>query len=441
MEKAMDKIKIAWITHFSNQEIRNKIPLSKMFIYNSLRKIVKKPKYKYYDFAPWVTNLIKEFKNFDDVEIHIIAPHKGLKPLIFDFVLDGIHYHFFRPYLSLILSQLSNRLLKNKQRKFIINRLIVKNYIKKINPDLVNLIGNENPYYSITALDIHNKPVYISAQTVYTNPMRKIYSDSCIKLNWDIELKLHKKFKYFGCTSRMHHDLIRQNNPNAIIFKMFFPIEHPPIVQEVPKEYDFVFFAAGVTKKKGIEDAIDALALVKKEKPNVKLNVSGKCESTYLAFLKQKIAELNLTNNVIFTDYFPVHTDIYQNLKKSKFALLPVKLDAIPSTVIESILLGIPVITYKTTGMPYLNREKECVLLTEIGNIEGLANNMLKLMNDEIYANKLAQNAKEFVTRTFDNTTSAKRLLEDYKAVIAHYHNGIPIPKELLFDLNEFPNY
>lgn len=132
---------------------------------------------------------------------------------------------------------------------------------------------------------------------------------------------------------------------------------------------------------------------------------------------------------------------MYQNLKKSKFALLPVKLDAIPGTVLESILLDIPVITYKTTGMPYLNREKECVLLTEIGNIEGLANNMLKLMNDEVYAKKLAQNAKEFVTRTFDNTTSAKRLLEDYKAVIAHYYNGTPIPKELLFDLNEFPIY
>jgi glycosyltransferase involved in cell wall biosynthesis len=132
---------------------------------------------------------------------------------------------------------------------------------------------------------------------------------------------------------------------------------------------------------------------------------------------------------------------MYQNLKKSKFALLPVKLDAIPGTVLESILLDIPVITYKTTGMPYLNREKECVLLAEIGDIEGLANNMLKLMNDEEYAKMLAQNAKEFVTCTFDNTASAKRLVEDYKAVIAHYHNGTPIPKELLFDLNEFPIY
>jgi len=63
------------------------------------------------------------------------------------------------------------------------------------------------------------------------------------------------------------------------------------------------------------------------------------------------------------------------------------------------------------------------------------------LMNDEEYAKMLAQNAKEFVTRTFDNTASAKRLVEDYKAVIAHYHNGTPIPKELLLDLNEFPIY
>jgi glycosyltransferase involved in cell wall biosynthesis len=99
------------------------------------------------------------------------------------------------------------------------------------------------------------------------------------------------------------------------------------------------------------------------------------------------------------------------------------------------------VVTYKTSGTPYLNMEKECVLLAEIGDIEGLANKMLKLMNDENYARMVASNAKEFVTRIFNNTTSAKRLLEDYKAVIAHHHNGTPIPKELLFDLNEFPIY
>lgn len=441
MEKTIEKLKVVWITHFSNQEIRNNMPLSKMPIYNFLKKISKKPKYKYSDFAPWVTNLIKEFKNFDDVELHIIAPHRGLKPLRYDFVLDGIHYHFFRPYLSLILSQLSKRLFKNKKRKFIINRLIVKNYIKKINPDLVNLIGSENPYYSITALDINNKPVYISAQTVYTNPLRKIYSDSCIKLNWDIELKLHKKFKYFGCSGRMHRDLILKNNSEAIIFKMFFPLEKPPRVKELPKEYDFVFFAAGVTKKKGIEDAIDALAIVKKHKPDVTLNVSGRCNAAYKKLLLEKIAQLDLQDNVIFNDYFPVHADMHQNLKKSRFALLPIKLDVIPGTVLESILLDLPVVTYKTTGTPYLNRDGESVLFSEINDIESLAENMLKLMNSHALAEKLKVNAKKFVESEFDNTRSAKRLVSDYKAVIDHYHHNKPIPKELLFSTEEFPIY
>ena len=66
---------------------------------------------------------------------------------------------------------------------------------------------------------------------------------------------------------------------------------------------------------------------------------------------------------------------------------------------------------------------------------------MLKLLNDEIFAQILADNALEYVTRVWDNTSSAERLLADYKAVINHYYNRIPVPEELLFDLNEFPIY
>ena len=120
---------------------------------------------------------------------------------------------------------------------------------------------------------------------------------------------------------------------------------------------------------------------------------------------------------------------------------LPVKLDVIPGTVIEAMLLELPVVTYKTTGTPYLNKNGETVLISEIGDIEHLAANMLKLLDSPELAEQLKKKAKTFVKKEFDNATSAKRLLEDYKAVIAHYHNGTPIPEKLLFDLNEFPKY
>jgi glycosyltransferase involved in cell wall biosynthesis len=412
-----------------------------MRISNFLRSILGKTKFEYGDFAPWINNLIKEFEKFEEVELHIIAPHTGLKKKKFDFEMNGIHYHFFKSEDDNIFNFIINKLDSNKIPKYIKNRKRTAEIVTSIKPDIVNLIGTENPYYSITVLDIKNIPVFVSAQTVYTNPDRQKISGNCDPLRWDTELKIHHKEKYYGCAGRMHRDLILRNNPDAIIFKNFFPIQYPKKVKEVEKEFDFVYFAQGVSQKKGIEDAIDALALVKKEKPNVTLKVVGHCPPNYKVFLNNKINNLGLTENISFHDYFPVHSDMHQYIKKAKFALLPVKLDVIPGTVIEAMLLELPVVTYKTTGTPYLNKNGETVLISEIGDIEHLAANMLKLLDSPELAEQLKKKAKTFVKKEFDNATSAKRLLEDYKAVIAHYHNGTPIPEKLLFDLNEFPKY
>ena len=293
----------------------------------------------------------------------------------------------------------------------------------------------------MTVLDIKHLPIYVSAQTVYSNPARKNFVDGFDQFSWDTELKIHRKERYFGCSGRMHRDLILNNNPNAIIFKYFFPIQKPTNIVEKPKEYDFVFFAANIIQKKGIEDAIEALSLVKKEKSNITLNVLGFCAPDYKNVLEEKILALGLSENVIFNDYLPLHEDVLQQVKKSRFALLPNKLDVISGTIIESILLDLPVVTYKTTGSPFLNKNGEAILLAEIGNIKTLASNMLKLLDIPELASKLKNNAKAFVEKEFDNTISAKRLVSNYKAVIDHYYNNIPIPEELLFDTNEFPLY
>ncbi len=436
-----EKIKVAWICHFSNERVREKLPLSKMRASNFLRTIFGKTKFKYGDFAPWVNNLITEFEKFEEVELHIIAPHAGLKKKKIDFEMNGIYYHFFRPELPLCLDILVSRLPHQEKRRFLLNRLWVRQFIKEIQPDVVNLIGTENPYYSITVLDIKDIPVYVSAQTVYTNPDRKKLSGVCDRLHWNTELKIHHKEKYYGCSGRMHRDLILRNNPDAMIFKNFFPIQHPGNIKEVEKEFDFVYYAQHVSAKKGIEDAIDALVIVKKEKPDVTFKVVGSCSSEYRVFLNEKIKKLELTENISFHDYFPLHSDMHQYIKKARFALLPIKLDVISGSVVEAMLLELPVVTYKTTGTPYLNKDGETVLLSEIGDIERLAANMLKLLNSPELAEQLKIKAKAFAEKEFDNAANAKRLVEDYKAVIAHYHHGTPIPEKLLFNLDEFPKY
>jgi glycosyltransferase involved in cell wall biosynthesis len=438
----MPKLKVAWICHFSNQHIRKRLPLSDRRLSNFLRKLIGKQYINYSDFAPWITNQICEFEKLDNIELHVIAPHSGLNKFIFEFEMNGVYYHFFKPDLFFLVDKFIDKITKKRRIEYKLNRLFVRKILKKIQPDIVNLIGTENPYYSITTIDIKDIPLYVSAQTVYTNPDREKFSGIVDQSIWDTELKIHQKEKYYGCVGRMHRDLILNNNPEAIIFKYLFPIQKPLTIEtELEREFDFVFFAAQVTNKKGIEDALEAIAIVKRHHNNVSLNVVGKCTQDYKELLLGKIQNLNIIDNVFFTDYFPLHEDMQKHISKARFALLPLKLDVISSALIEAIYLELPIISYKTSGTPYLNKNGETVLLAEIGDIEKLAVNMLRLLSSPELASQLKKDAKAFVEKEFNNTTSSKRLVSNYKAVIDHYHNNIPIPNDLLFSTEEFPKY
>jgi hypothetical protein len=91
----MKKMKVVWICHFSNQYIRERLSLSNRSFSNSIRRLFSKPIVNYIDFAPWVSNQIKEFEKFNDIELHIIAPHYGLKRFKHSFKMNGVYYHFF----------------------------------------------------------------------------------------------------------------------------------------------------------------------------------------------------------------------------------------------------------------------------------------------------------------------------------------------------------
>jgi glycosyltransferase involved in cell wall biosynthesis len=427
MKRNNSRLKIAWICHFSNQDIRQQIPLDNAKSYR--------------DFALWITELIIEFEKQKDIELHVISPFRGLLPLCKSFQLRGINYHFYRPDDTLVYGRIIMWLLKRNYPPYIFTRFIVKHLLRSIKPDLVNLFGTENPYYSVTGLDIKNIPVYVSAQTVYTNPSRKTLSGAFDPYRWNLEMKLHAKFQYYGCTGRMHRDVILHNNPQAKVFQMFFVTQKLQPLENVEKVFDFVFFAAHVTVKKGIEDALEALSIVRKKYPMVTLNVVGTCQPDYKESLSRLMQELGIEENVIFHDYFPLHADMQAQVQKSRFALLPVKLDVIAGTIIDAINLRLPVITYKTTGSPYLNKNGTNILIAPLNDRQALANYMIKLLEDPELGKLLAQRADEFFDQEFDKVAIVSKWIKTYWAVIRHYQDGTEIDKNLLFDPNEFPIY
>lgn len=429
----MKKIRVVLLCHYSSAELRSHLPLSTNIFFNFLLRMVGKSRWNYSDFAPWNVDAMADFEKQEDIELHVIMPHIGLKRWTFEYINNGVFYHIFRPQMLYPWYYLERFFNKSQYINFPRTRKIVKGWIEEIKPDVINLVGAENPYYSICGLDIEDVPMIITCQTIYSNPNRCKYANSVSDYKWELEQKLFAKTKYFACTNTMYRGLIKQSVPDVYVFPWVYSEAPFPKLKPVEKKYDFAFFSIKVTAKKGIDSAIESLALVKKEKEDVSLLVVGSLDNEYREELMKRITELGLSSNVIFHDFFPLQVDMFNYVHQARFALLPVKLDFISCTILQALEMGMPVVSHITSGTPTINKERETVLLSEIDDIKTTANNMLRLLNDPELANRLAENGKLYMKKRHEKTSqSVQQRIMQYKAVIEHYRDGRPIPEQLL---------
>lgn len=428
-------IKVVLICHFSTKEIRDKLPLDNRWLYASLRWLLRLPSKGccYCDIASWNKDLIEFLSQRDDIDLYVISAHSGLKRRVCDFQLEGVHYWFIRCDFTNLLQYL----VKNDDVWRKLNTLTpkIRSIINKIHPDIINLLGNENSYYSASVLGIQGYPIYSLCQTIYNNPDRSKYGEISSK-NASTELEIFRKVKYYGVYCKMHYGLLRKLNPEALIFKFGYP-RPEKLLQPIytNKEYDFVNFATEISEKKGYFDAVKALAIVKKKHSKVRLNLVGSTSTAKMTAVHSLIDELGLQDNVVFTSFFEKQSDMFRHIQKSRFALLPCKLDNVSNTMVQAMQLGLPLVVYETLGTPCFNKGKECVLIAKKNNINDLAAKMLLLLEHPEKAELLRKNALEYQQMQIEYAkNNGDRLVENYKAVIRHYHAGQPIPREQLFN-------
>lgn len=431
-----DKIRVAMVCHFSNSEVRLHLPLDKgRILYTFVRKILGMPtKGKGYgDIAPWDTSTINYFRDRDDIELHVISAHSGLKKRVVSYESQGIHYNFVKCEVATMLKRIIPS--ANVWQKLSPMVKDVHRLVGQIKPDIVLLVGLENAYYSGTVLGLKGYPVYGLCQTIYNNSERAVF-DKVDTKNAVTEMQIIKEHHYFGVYCKKHYDLLKELGPNVYIFKFGFPSKGTLLEPTVcEKKYDFVNFAMDMSAKKGFTDAIEATAMVKKKHPDVKLNLVGGGSDEQKAKLAKMAEKLGVADNVIFTPFFENQRDLFLHIQQSRFALLPCKMDNVSGTMTQAMQLGLPMVVYKTTGTPAFNREKECVLIAENSNVEDLATKMLVLMAHHEKADILAKNAREFQEKRAEyNRGNGDRLVTNFKAIIENSCYGTPIPQEQLFD-------
>ena len=418
----MSKLRVAVICHFSHVSIRKELNLFQD---------------SYSDYGLWMLNIINGLKSREDIELYVIAAHGGLKKSFQTFKSEGVCYFFFRPWFHGQIGRLEYWLEHYRNclctPSYFLRKNMVKRFIREIKPDLINLIGAENLDYSITALDIKDIPIILHCQTVYANPSRKKNTGMVLKSRWNTEIKLFTHIKYKACTGRMYYDLIKGYSPDSIIFPRRWPVAEFPSIPEVPKKYHFAYFAGGFNQGKGFNNAIEAIAIVAKIHPELKVLGIGDWDDTNLMY-KERIKELGIEGNIEIHPLFPQKIDMLRYVKQARFALLPFKMDVVSGAMMEALRLGLPVVAFRTSGTPALNEKRETVLISEIDDNEALAANMLRLYEDDEMAAKLKGNSALYINELDEiNAQNADVMVAQYKAVVANYNDGTPIPQALLY--------
>jgi len=340
-----------------------------------------------------------------------------LKKKKFHYTEDNINYIFFNAHIPIIGRHWPGFFKWDYFSNFKSNRKFILSEVDKINPDIVNLIGVENAYYSSSILDIKDKyPHLVSIQGfIHLNQG----SGKKYKKRSDIEKKILSNCNNFAYQIDHTAKIIKKYNHTARLYHFFYPIAMllKDVVNNRKKNYDFVFFAS-ITKDKGIEDLIIALGEVKSVKLDVKLAVIGQSSVAYMKYLKQLAIEKEVDKNIEWLGFLPTQADVHDYVSKSNITVLPTYNDIISGTIIESMFIKTPVIAYGVGGIPDLNKNGKVIKIVEKGNVVSLANSMKELLLSDKYQMLLADKAYIKATQLFDNSKIYSNMMNIYRNIL-----------------------
>jgi glycosyltransferase involved in cell wall biosynthesis len=329
------------------------------------------------------------------VEIHVVSPHNGISHL-HEYESDGIYYHVFWSEWDIILEKIKRRMNLRSVNSFKNHRKMISRVISAINPDIVHVVGIENKFHSMAILDLPpSLPVIAQLQTLVSDARFKdncSLSDKEYQFDSEIEKMILKRANYIGTTVERFRKIISEEiKPEATFVNTTLALTEKVNDSETDKAFDFVYFAADISK--AADWAIEAFALTQKKHPSIKLDIIGGFSKEYRQVLDNRISELGLTSHVTFEGKLPTHQDVIDQIRKSHFAILPLKIDLVSGTIREAMANGIPVVTTETPMTPALNAKIQSILIAPNGDFQAMSDRMCDLLEKPQLADTVRKNA------------------------------------------------
>jgi N-acetyl-alpha-D-glucosaminyl L-malate synthase BshA len=140
-------------------------------------------------------------------------------------------------------------------------------------------------------------------------------------------------------------------------------------------------------KVKRVDDVVRIFSIVQKQ-INAKLILAGDGPERYA--IERLVRELSLCENVLFLGKV---RDTSHVLELADVFLLPSETESFGLAALEAMAVGVPVISSNTGGIPEVNTHGVTGFLSNVGDVEDMAANALKILTDDAILSEFKSNA------------------------------------------------
>lgn len=198
-----------------------------------------------------------------------------------------------------------------------------------------------------------------------------------------------------------HEDLVRMGVPEKNITIIPHGLGLLPLAKPRGKERSLtLLFVARLVKMKGIEEAIDVLAHLRKSHSDVHLWIVGKGSDEYLAHLRSMLKERQLTKSATFFGHVSEEKKI-ELYQKAHFLIHTSIREGFGLVVIEANSQGTPALVYNSPGLRDLVKNGINGYVVPYGDSDELARKLVSIYTKPVAYEKLAKSSITY-SRNFD---------------------------------------
>lgn len=180
-----------------------------------------------------------------------------------------------------------------------------------------------------------------------------------------------------------------------------------------------ILYAGRVIPRKNLLDLLQALVLVRKEVAQAQLRVAGEAESdlAYVELCHQFIRQNHLDNAVTFLGSLTTQ-QMAKEYEGCAVLVLPSKQETAPVAVAEAMAAGRPVVATRVCGMPFMVEDGVSGLLVNEGDINGLADALVRVLSNKQLRQKMGQRGRELAWSRFRADVVAQQTRQVYLQLV-----------------------